>query len=498
MSRPAGLSKSRITLFEQCPKRLWLSVHRPELAEEGASVRSAFAAGHRVGELACSLYPGGILIGSDHGLGRAIEDTAAVLGDGRPVFEATFARDGVLVRVDLMLPTSGGWHVAEVKNTTGVKDYHVGDIATQLWVLEGAGVAVTAASIRHLDRAFVLSEPGNYHGLFTDTFVDALAAPVVARRGEVVAAAREVLAGGEPALAMGDHCDAPFPCSFKAWCGRDLPPPPDWPVTLLPGTTGKKTARRWLERGVDDLLQVPAAEMPDAKLARVHHVTLSGETWHDRDAIARETGDWASPRVFLDFETIQFAVPRWVGTRPFQQVPFQFSAHVEQEGDTVEHREYLSLDGLDPRRGCAEALCQLPASGAVIAWNASFERQCLLGLAEEFPDFAAALRDLAARLVDLLPVARRHYYHRDMRGSWSIKAVLPTLAPTGYEDLDGVKSGTDAQAGYLEAIDPATPAERVEALRRSLLDYCRRDTEAMMIVLEALTRPAGAAGDAGC
>jgi hypothetical protein len=127
----------------------------------------------------------------------------------------------------------------------------------------------------------------------------------------------------------------------------------------------------------------------------------------------------------------------------------------------------------------------------VIAWNMAFERGCLLGLAHEFPDLAQPLESLAARLVDLLPVVRRHYYHRDMRGSWSIKAVLPTLAEIGYAELADVKSGTDAQAGYLEAVASHTSAERREVLRDALLDYCRRDTEAMMVVLDALTREPG-------
>lgn len=168
-------------------------------------------------------------------------------------------------------------------------------------------------------------------------------------------------------------------------------------------------------------------------------------------------------------------------------MPFQFSAHVTAADGGASHHEYLSLDGSDPRRGCAEALALLPHDGAVVTWNASFERGCLLALAAEFPDLADTLHNIAGRIVDLLPVVRRHYYHRDMRGSWSIKAVLPTIAADlGYDGLVEVKSGTDAQAGYAEAIHPATTAARREAIRIALRDYCRRDTEAMMVVLDRL------------
>ena len=490
MKRATGLSKSKITLFEQCPKRLWLSVHYPQASQESLATKAAYADSHRVGALACQLHPDGVMIEADRGLGRAVDDTAALLASGwdRPVFEATFAHQGVLVRVDMLLPHSDDWHVAEVKNTTGVKDYHLGDLATQLWVMRGAGVRVATAAMRHLDRTFTLTREGNYAGLFIDTFVHDQLGPVIAARADIVAEARATFDGGEPEREMGVHCDTPFTCSFKGHCGQHLPPPPTWHVSLLPDLKGKQTARLWLDQGIDDLTQVPATAMPNAKLARIYQATVSGTPWNDREAIRGEIASWSFPRAFLDFETIQFAIPRWLGTRPFSQVPFQFSAHIQRAEGEVTHREFLSLDGSDPRRACAEALRALPAQGSVIAWNASFERSCLNGLATLFPDVAPALMSLAARLVDPLPIVRRHYYHRDMRGSWSLKAVLPTLGAGGYEHLVEVKSGTDAQAGYLEAIDPGTSPARRAALREALLDYCRRDTEAMMIVLEALTR----------
>lgn len=493
MRRPAGLSKSRVTLFEQCPKRLWLSVHRPELADESPDMRRGFAEGHRVGELACSLLPDGVMVSAEGGMGQAIDQTAELLAQGhdRPIFESTFAHDGVLVRVDILEPVEGGWHMAEVKNTTGVKDYHIGDLATQLWVMRHAGVEVRSSAIRHVNRDFTLEREGDYTGLFTDTRVDDRVAPVVETRAEVIAAARETLAGDDPPVERGDHCTSPFTCSFIGWCSRNEPEGPEWPVDILPDAAGKRVAAGLRADGIADLMQVPAEEMPNPKLTRIHHATVTGEVWHEAEAIRLATARWAWPRTFLDFETIAPAIPRWVGTRPFQQVPFQFSAHIETADGAMSHTEFLSIDGGDPRRACAEALALLPREGAVIAWNMAFERSCILGLARHCPDLAPVLESLADRLVDLLPLARRHYYHRGMRGSWSIKAVLPTLADIGYADLVEVKSGTDAQAGWLEATDPLTPPERREAIRDALLDYCRRDTEAMVLVLAALTRERG-------
>jgi len=196
---------------------------------------------------------------------------------------------------------------------------------------------------------------------------------------------------------------------------------------------------------------------------------------------------WPFPRTWLDFETIAFAVPRWIGTRPYQQVPFQFSAHVEADDGVIEHQSFLSLDGEDPRRACAEALVStLPKTGAVIGYNASFEKSRIIELASAFPDLADRLLSLAARVVDLLPVTRAYWYHRDQRGSWSIKAVLPTIAPAlDYAGLE-VGDGQAAQAAYDEAISPETTAERKAEIRTALERYCRRDTEAMIVLAQRL------------
>src|SRR3546814_439423 len=177
---------------------------------------------------------------------------------------------------------------------------------------------------------------------------------------------------------MGAHCNDPFACAFKGYCGRDRPPPPQWPATILPDSGGKQLARAWAERGIDDLTQIPPQAMPSPRLARIQAATLSGAAYRDRDAIAQETERWAWPRMFLDFETIAFAIPRGIGTRPYQQVPFQFSAHILAADGILSYHDYLSTDGEDPRRACAEALVALPGgAGAIIAWNTPFERTCL-------------------------------------------------------------------------------------------------------------------------
>jgi hypothetical protein len=196
----------------------------------------------------------------------------------------------------------------------------------------------------HIDSSFVLKREGDFDGLFADTDLTTEAEPIVASSAETVAAARGTLAGVEPSIAPGAHCENPFPCEFAKYCLAAVPPGPEWSVTVLPNGGGK----RWVERGIDDLFEVDPAGLTNPMHQRVHRASLTGEVFHDVDGARAAMAAWTFPRTWLDFETINFAVPRWVGTRPYQQVPFQFSAHIENEDGVIEHREFLSLDGCDP------------------------------------------------------------------------------------------------------------------------------------------------------
>ena len=494
-SRRPGLSKSRITAFEQCPRRLWLMVHCPDLGETDDASGARMATGNEVGALACTLHPGGVMVEAEPDLAAALARTTRLIEQGHPgpIFEATFQHEGVLIRADILWRVGEGegrWRLAEVKSSTGAKDYHLGDLATQVWVLQEAGVELASAAIRHIDRDFVLAREGDYDGLFRDAELLDLVAPLAAQRPALVAEARAVLAGAEPEREPGDHCTSPFACEFSAHCSRHLPAGPEWPVTVLPHGGGRK----WLEQGVTDLLALDESALPE-KQARIVRATRTGMAEHNADGARRAMAEWTFPRAWLDFETIAFAVPRWVGTRPYQQVPFQFSLHLEGADRTMTHHEFLSLDGADPRRACAETLvATIPPDATIIAYNAGFERGVLRDLAAACPDLAEPLLAMAARTVDLLPVTRTHWYHRDQRGSWSIKAVLPTMTTLDYAGLE-VKDGGHAQDAYAEAIDPATSEDRRWALAEALKAYCARDTWAMVEVARTLAGEGAGAGE---
>jgi CRISPR/Cas system-associated exonuclease Cas4 (RecB family) len=488
--RTFGLSKSRISAFEQCPRRLWQQAHARERSEIDTSTQMSFAAGNAVGDLACSQVKDGIMVEAHPDLQAALARTAdLVAAADRPIFEATFQHDGVLVRVDILVPENSAeglaWHIYEVKSSGSAKPYHIGDLATQYWVIAKCGVAIASASIRHIDTSFVLKTTGDYKGIFSDASLMSDISGIAAMRAVMVKEIRQMLAGDEPVCATGSHCSAPFSCEFSAHCSSFEPDSPAWPIGEL-RNTGARLAEKWANNEIFEIAELPEDAGLNPLHTRIRAAVRTGEVYLDREGARAATNDWAFPRIWLDFETIGFAVLRWLGTTPYEQVPFQFSAHVEHANGELDHAEALDLSGQDPREGIAKALADLPAKGAVIAWNAGFERRCLRLLSDAVPRYRQALLSLAERTVDLLPIAKNNYYHRDQRGSFSIKAVLPTLLPElDYADLQ-VADGGAAQLAYIEATDAVCLTERRAELTAGLIAYCERDTLAMVEIYRKL------------
>ena len=478
-----GLSKSKILSYRQCPKRLWLEKRLPEVSETSDASERAFAIGHAVGAAAQSLLPNGLLVEFQEDLRRAVAVTRETLAayPDRPIFEAAFDHDGVLIRADVLIPEGRKYRLCEVKAASSVKDYYLDDCAVQAWVLRANGLELSDVELVHIDTSFVYPGGGRYEGLFSKVSLDGQLPEADVRAW--VDGARAVLSQPEPAVPMGPQCDDPFICPFKTYCARNDPPAPDYPVASLP--RGGKLLQRLTDDGFADLRYVPVERLNSAVHRRVHAATVSGTPYVSPD-VANVMHGLAYPRYFMDFETARFAVPIWAGTRPYQQVPFQWSVHVEHAPGQVEARMFLHLEANDPREAfLLSLLAAVGDVGPVLAYYASFERSRIAELADALPQHRAAAEALIARIVDLHPIAKEHYYHRDMRGSWSLKAVLPTVAPDlDYANLEDVQEGGAAEAAFQEAISSETTPERREVLREALEVYCARDTLALVRLVE--------------
>lgn len=483
MKQTPKLSKSRIQSGRQCHKRLWLELHQPKTVAWTESAQARMVEGTRFGEIARDLLGGGVLIEADHmHVHEALSDTAAALerpAESVPMlFEPAFLHEDVRVRVDAFERHRDYDVLVEVKSTTSVKEEHLWDCAIQTWVARGAGRNVTRIMHGHINNQFVYRVEGDYRGLLKQVDITSGVEPLLPAIPDIVEELKRVAAAPMPAISTGSHCSEPYPCPFLDHCRSMEPAGPEFPIDLLPRAWA--LIDRLAAAGYRDLREVPVDELTNATHRRVAEATRSGSTFVS-DELPDILDAIPYPRYYVDFETISFVVPRWFGTRPFQQLPFQFSCHVEERDGTLRHEAFLDVTGDSPLHGFVENLLRvLKSRGAVLVWSQGFEGARLRELAEMFPQHAPALLAIIERMVDLLPIYRNHYYHRDMQGSWSIKAVLPTIAPDlDYADL-GVGDGSAAQAAYREAVDTETSPERRAELRDQLLAYCERDTLAMV------------------
>jgi hypothetical protein len=288
----------------------------------------------------------------------------------------------------------------------------------------------------------------------------------------------------EPDVAVGAQCTQPFECPFQQYCRRHEPQA-EQPLSWLPGVrTGELKSYIAAHPG-GELRDVPDELLNDPQ-KRIKDVTLSGKPFFDAEGAARALQAHQPPAYFMDFETIQFAVPIWKGTRPYQQIPFQFSVHHIDATGALSHEQFLDLSGDDPSEAFAQALIRACGdAGPVFVYNAAFERSRLRELAGRFVTLAPGLTAICDRIVDLLPIAREYYYHPSQHGSWSIKQVLPTACPDlSYHALDGVQDGTMAGAAFVEALAPQTAAQRKAQIRQQLEAYCGLDTLAMVRLWE--------------
>jgi hypothetical protein len=296
-----------------------------------------------------------------------------------------------------------------------------------------------------------------------------------------LAADLAMLDGAMPAIAIGPHCHNPYECAFLGIC---TPPQPDYPVRRLPG--GGKAVWRLLEEGINDIRDVPPGYLSSEVQEWIRRVTVAG-TPELKPAAAEALRALPYPRHYFDFETLSFAVPVWPGTRPYQALPFQWSCHVETAPGQVEHYEYLATGACAPMAECADTLLDtLGDSGPVVIYT-GYEAGVLKTLAGLFPALAPRLEAVVARLYDLHPLLKANYYHPAMLGSWSLKAILPTLAPDlSYAALGEVQEGNAASAAFLEVMAADTSEERRAMLRADLLRYCRLDTLAMLRLVQEI------------
>jgi len=483
------ISKSRYLAGLQCPKLLWHVAKVPtDLPAIDAATQAIFDQGAEVGRLARTLYPGGTLIDHSGDPDQAIIDTQLALDARRSVFEGAFAFQGATCRVDILVPVGRDqWDLVEAKSTTGVEDVHLHDVAFQAWVVSGVGLSLRSCWIKHIDSSYVRHGDLEPAKLFTrvdvTAQVQALSCEIEDQLDEMAGVIRQPAA---PDVEIGKHCDHPYTCPLKEQCWSFLPD--DNVFELYLG--GSRSWQLFRDR-IHAIKDIPDDFELTKKQAVQRQAVRTGKPHIDRSAIRRFLARLKYPVHYIDFETINPAIPIYEGTSPYQQVPFQFSLHVQADpDDDPVHHSFLADGAADPRREFMEALVRHTGpAGSVVAYNAGFELRVLRECCELTPAHRVWLDSVERRMLDLLePFRSFNLYHPAQQGSASMKAVLPALTGSGYDHL-AIQDGGAASREFLRiGASDFDPVER-QRVRGNLERYCALDTLGMVQIERSLREP---------
>ena len=492
-----SFSKSKYCGLWQCPKIAWLRKYKPDEITDG-KLQERMANGNIVGDLAMGLFGDFVEVTAYDGekidLSKMIENTKVEMAKGTPVIcEASFDFNGLYCAVDILRKDGDGWAIYEVKSSTHEdKQVYAADVAYQKYVLENCGVNVTGTYLICINNEYVFDGTLDIHQLFKiadiseGVFFESANIKTNLNVAELILKSED-----EPPIDLSTACNNPYRCSFWSYCSRHVPSPSVFDLYRLSFSKKIDFYKKGKIKFEDLILDETITN--EKQLRQMSFYLKNHGTHIDKSGIGEFLDTLSYPLYFLDFETVQPIIPEYIGTKPYSQIPFQYSLHyIEKDGGELKHKEFLAESGTDPRRALAERLCEdIPMNVCVTAYNKAFECTRIKELAEFFSDLADHLLDIESNIKDLLvPFQSGYYYNKAMGGSFSIKSVLPAIFPDNpaldYHNLEQIHNGGEAMSIFPKIKD--MPKEEQETTRKNLLKYCELDTYAMVKIWEELKR----------
>jgi hypothetical protein len=447
------LSKSRYLKGLKCQKALWLNNHKKQEAFYSESTKQIFSAGNTAGELAQHYFPNGELaLVDNYPNSKAIAKTKELIKNGcKTIYEATFATENTLVALDILHQIDGKWHAFEVKSTNSAKSEHIRDAAIQYFVMTNSGIEIEDISIMYFDKNYVKQGEIVPNQLFTYESVFERMQTYLEVIPTNIELFLKVYQQKEPVVLIGAHCDKPYACEFANYCH-----------TLK--------------------------ENQPILSARENAPELSTEVnYKNTEAIQQFLIENSYPIFSFDFETVMDGIPKYDTSRPYQQITFQYSLHYQKDAaSTSQHFEFLGNGTDDPREALIQQMIKdFAFDGNILVYYIPFERKRIEELIRDFPQYTAELENIKNRLVDLLPIFKKHLLTERTNVSASLKVVLPTFLPhLSYQNLE-IQHGMATMNVYRN-LSQVQDLKEIEQRRNEMLAYCKLDTLAVLELYKLL------------
>jgi len=486
MTKKRLLTKSKYLVGLQCSKYLWVMLNEPDrIPKPDTSTQHRFNEGHLIGEWAKKLFPDGIDILADD-FKDNLKQTEELLNKCKPLFEAGFMVDNIFSRVDVLKPVSNDeWDIIEVKSSTTVKPVNIHDVSFQRYCCEKYGLKIKNCFLMYINNGYIRQSEIDPEGLLTSTDitveVDEAKNGIQKRIDNMFSTISSKKCSD---VTIGTQCSSPYECPLKEECWNFLPE--NNVFNLYRGRS--KESLELFEKDIHAIKDIPDDFILNGKQKIQKDCEITGKPHIEKKAIRQFLNTLEYPQYYLDFETFSGAIPLFDGTRPYQQIPFQFSLHVvENENATARHYSFLADGTNDPRHEFIDSLKKvLGNSGSIVVYNQGFEKGVLKALTAVFPEYDEWVESLNDRIIDLLaPFRSFHYYDSRQKGSASIKKVLPALTGTSYDHLD-ISDGMNASLAFLDIVSNNVTEKEGNKIREGLEKYCALDTEGMIWIVDKL------------
>lgn len=489
------ITKTDYLDYTFCRKNLWLKKHKPELfanIELSDFEKKIIDEGNLADEEARSLFPGGVLVGSEGG--QAILDTRSLLTKKEKIiFQATFSQDTFFIRSDVLVydETQDGYELYEVKAANNIKrkepNNYINDLAFQKIVIEKAGVKIVKTGVIHLNSKYKRFGKINYHDLFVivdvSDEVDNSEEVVEAQMGDMKKYLSMPEERGCACLFRGRNAH----CTTFAYSNPNIPEYSVHDINRIGASA--RLLQDWIDTGVYKIEDIPKPELLKGIKKLQYDSYMTGKALINKNEVKRMLGDLIFPLYFFDYEGFISAIPAFDGFAPYEQVPFQYSLHIMEESGAIEHREFLITDPEgDITFPLIESMTKhIDRPGTVIAWYSSYEKQRNIKLAELHPNYKDFLEEINEKMFDLMTIfSSGNYVDPAFKGSFSIKKVLPVIVPElTYKNLH-ISKGDQASERWERMISPDTPLTEKKQIKKDLLEYCKMDTFAMVRIYQVL------------
>jgi hypothetical protein len=500
----------------QCSLYAWHSFNKPlDIPDLNEVEEDRLEQGRIVGELARTLYSNGMSVKGDT-VKSNLKNTQESLNEGVALFEAGFEYEGSYVRTDILVPgENGAWDIIEVKSSTSVDKANIHDVAFQKYVCENAGLNVGKCYVAHINKEYIKNGEIDPQQLFVLEDIsggveqayqanpkganDLLKMNIEDRVNAIIDVISSEEPPGKHEDMIGQHCvkakiyknEHACPLKKKHW--KHLP---QYNVFELCG--GWKKSLELVEMGIKTIDKIPEDYELNDKQTIQKWCVETGEKYIDTAAIKGLLDTLEYPLRFMDFETRATAIPKFDGTKPYDQIPFQFGVHVqEKDGDEIKPISFIDLEQGDPRLRFLENLKNAVGDeGSVIVQYEPFEKARLRELKEVFPQHSEWVDNLLERIVDIYPLFKNFSVHdKSQKGSASIKYVIPMMIGESYED-DAITNGLQAGVVYEHLISGEATSFELTEHKEWLEHYCSgMDVGGMALVVEELKKIAKSGED---